>query len=217
MDRTALFLAILVASSMCIGACAATASSASPQGVPSATIAPSPTSAASPSVSVAEVPFGDIPAGSYDHERFSPRLKLTLGPGWHNLVSSERDYDRSLFIRLSPEPGGEALMFDVEKTNLSPQDSIDRRLELMPDVDAGPTESVTYGGADGLQVEGLTLKETGVPAMSEEYFLSPGDRFRLVAIDVAGETLFIVIEGSDDDWPSFILIAEQVLSSLTFP
>lgn len=168
-------------------------------------------------MAIAEVPFGDVPAGSYDHERFSPGLTLTVGTGWHNLVSSERDYDRSLFIRHSPEPGGEALMFDVAKANLSPQESIDRRLELMPDVDAGPTGSVTIGGAFGLQVEGLTKADTVVPAMSEEYILSPGDRFRLIAIDVAGETLFIVIEGSDDDWPTFIPIAEQVLDSLTFP
>jgi hypothetical protein len=160
--------------------------------------------------------MGDIEPGTYDHARFEPHIRLTLGSGWHNLASSERDYERSLFIRRTPEPGGESMMFDVAAANLAPEEGLRRRLEFMTGVEAAALAPVAVGGARGVSVDGRTLQDTIIPSMSEEYFLSPGDRFRLIAVDAAGRTVLIVVEGSEDDWATFLPLAETVLASVVF-
>jgi hypothetical protein len=108
------------------------------------------------------------------------------------------------------------MMFDVAAANLAPEEGLRRRLEFMTGVEAAALAPVAVGGARGVSVDGRTLQDTIIPSMSEEYFLSPGDRFRLIAVDAAGRTVLIVVEGSEDDWATFLPLAETVLASVVF-
>lgn len=179
--------------------------SPTPTTAPSPTPEPTPAATPVPDGTVADLcePFLDIAcglaAGRYEPSRFEPPVQFTLGDGWStfangpDLLAIRRDEGiLTLASRITTVyPDGDAA---------TPRDRARDLIEAFIATDgvgATGVAEVRIGGRRGLSTD---LTPTGADRIElfatdgATYFLEPGAATRLVAIDVRGGTVVLVIE-----------------------
>jgi hypothetical protein len=145
------------------------------------------------------VPTGDIPAGTYTADRFSPSVTFTIGEGWTQTLDPEAAVDEALLLVYTPEPGDEAIYIDSEAPTIEPATSLRNTFGRLKGVTLSEPFEVTVGGATGLAADGqiapdLPEPEQQVFGLSEDYFMRPGDRFRAYALELGGDPFYIIVE-----------------------
>lgn len=161
-------------------------------------------------------PLGPLSPGSY-RAHFEPAFTFTLGPGWQRNVPDAALSDVYLQLLYAAGDGGELLF--IEATDLGVEASLARfdQFRLKDVVPAAPT---TVGGVSGLAISGghppTVAVVRGIPPGSD-YQLAANDRIRVAAVEVDRVTVTFIVEGSDNDFDAFLLLADEVLQTVAFP
>jgi tRNA A-37 threonylcarbamoyl transferase component Bud32 len=185
---------------------------ATPAPTAAATPAPTPTATEEPPAvppgrvsDLCEPIFGlpcGLGPGRYAPSRFGPAFDVTLGTGWStavhepDLVSLGRDEGSMTFASRIAEvdPDGRAIV---------PRDRARDLIEAMVTIDGVASSrpaDVRIGGRRGQSVDLSPIGDHPVALFStatRTYFLEPDRTSRVVAIDVRGATVVLVIEPGD--------------------
>jgi hypothetical protein len=165
-------------------------------------------------VSDSEPPVGaDLASGSY-RSHLEPGFEFRIEDGWQRLIPDQASSARYLYLLYVASGAGESLLFEVSDRGVD--GSLDRFLRA-PMRELSEPEPATVGDLEGRAVEGgLRPAPAVIAGLPGEYVISPGDRFRAIAVDVDRATVTVVIEANDDDYAIFLPVAEEVIESVSF-
>jgi serine/threonine-protein kinase len=193
---------------------------------PTRTAAPSPEPTAVPAGEVADLceSFFGLPcglgAGRYAPSRFEPDFDIELGGGWSNaghaadLVTLSRDEGLMTFASriATVDPNGRAT---------TPRDRARSLIEAIVVTDglsATRPASIRIDGRKGLSVDLSPVGGSRVALFataSTTFYLEPERTTRVVAVDVRGSTVLIVIEPADgSDLASILETADAAAGSI---
>lgn len=164
-------------------------------------------------------------AGQYRPRLFRPALSFALGDGWQN---SRYYADAFALARRLPDGqrGGLSIgnvveVFEDDERRTVPPGPAGFLLFLgaLEGIKAQPLESVQVGGLSGTQVD---VELTGherlrlFAAREDVFTLEPGFRSRLIAVEVKGSQVVLVVDAPAATFESFLREADRVLASLRF-
>ncbi|MDQ3870467.1 MAG: hypothetical protein M3301_02480, partial [Chloroflexota bacterium] len=164
-------------------------------------------------------------AGEYRPRLFRPPVSFSLGDGWENLR-----YYADAFALGRRLPGGQHAglsigtvveVFEDDERRTVPPGPVGFLLFLgaLEGIKAQPLESVQIGGLSATQVD---VELTGherlhlFAAREDVFTLEPGFRSRLIALEVRGTQLVLVVDAPAASFAPFLPLADGVLASLRF-
>jgi serine/threonine protein kinase len=199
-----------------------------PEPEPTPTATPEPTDAPTPlpQGTVADLceTFFDLPcgmgAGVYSPSRFSPPLAFEIGDGW-----STQAHGADIVV-LARDEGFLTFMARVVAVGDIVTDAVDRPRSLiealvtMDGVGARPPAEVRIGGAEGWSVDlsPLGSQRTSMLGTGENtYYLEADRTTRVVALEVDGEVVVLIIEPSDEhDLRAILDTADPVAGTISW-
>lgn len=164
---------------------------------------------------------GILKPGRYRTSVFKPTATFEVRKGWQ---LSEEGIDRLLLLH-KPEPRDEAIYLDSSQRDLDVRDA----LMYVRDAFVGTTGSardfrftsvtpVRVGNARGrgtMMTLATNQLVVTLALATEAYQVRPGDKLRLMAVDVDGDTVLVFVEAPRQRFSSFLKQAERVLASLS--
>jgi class 3 adenylate cyclase/tRNA A-37 threonylcarbamoyl transferase component Bud32 len=173
---------------------------------------------------------GRLEPGTYRTDEFDPALSFRVGEGW---VVPASELPDALDIHLAdtqnqPIPSG--LGFTAPKQVIDPRDPSMSTLMAAPDDVEGWVEwlrehpdlktddpvPATVGGISGQRVDITAERETGLWQLSDQSVSAPkeGGRWRVIVLEVKGETVLIGITSSADRFEGFLPTAQEALDTV---
>jgi len=179
-----------------------TADATTPLGTtPPATGGPAPSGPAPIGVDV------DLAPGTYSSTHFRPAVTFTIADPWHAGFDEPTHLD--LFM------GGPRQLTFLSGIHGTPDKALDR-VRSVDGLDAGPVRPATVGDIEGSAFDASLEAGPVLPFSPVGYELHVGDEMRLIAIELGGRTVFVVVQAANGDLPAFVETVEDVLATVSF-
>jgi hypothetical protein len=162
---------------------------------------------AAPTGPVPIEPDTDLAPGTYVTAGFRPTTTFTLADAWHAGFDDPTHFD--LFM------GGPRQLTFFSGV----RGTVDRaiaRVRSVEGLEAGPVESATVGAYEGSGFDAALAAGPVLPFAPIGYELHVGDEMRVIAIDVEGRTLMVVVQAASGDLDAFLEPVGEVLASVRF-